>query len=207
LDEEFLSFFLLINLFTIISLQSLRKNHISSMKISALTLLAMSASLATAGPIAKKNFDSSVMNGFDKPRYLNRAVRDDTSSEAVFHPDIGAFSSSKAKHSGKTAFKAASDDKNPYVWDFETYSQANYYGDRQRFNGDGCWNFQCSLVRSYKGLPDMDYTFYEKEECEGKVLLHTTDEKMQSMKQPFKPCSVMVKKQHADDEAAAEREA
>ncbi|KAF9988044.1 hypothetical protein BGZ75_010094 [Mortierella antarctica] len=163
------------------------------MKFLALTLLALGASVVASSPISKKSFDSSVIHGSGKLQYLNHAVRDDTSSEAVFHPDIGAFSSSKSKHSHK-AIEAASDDNNPYVWDFETYSQANYYGDRQRFNGDGCWNFRCSLVRSYKGLPNMDYTFYDKEECKGTVLLHTTDEKMQSLKQPFKPCSVMVKK-------------
>ncbi|KAF9277349.1 hypothetical protein BGZ68_009373 [Mortierella alpina] len=176
------------------------------MKISAFALLAMSASLVASSPIFKKSFGSSVLHGLDKPRYFNRAVRDDTSSEAVFRQDIGTFSSSKPKHS-RHAIGAAGDDNNPYVWDFETYSQANYYGDRQRFNGDGCWNFQCSQVRSYKGLPDMDYTFYDKEECEGKVLLHTTDEKMDSMKQPFKPCSVMVKKQHDEEDSTADREA
>ncbi|KAF9963639.1 hypothetical protein BGZ70_007267 [Mortierella alpina] len=176
------------------------------MKISAATLLALSVSFVASSPISKKSSDSSVVHGFGKPRYLNHAVRDDTSSEAVFNPAIGAFSSSKSKRS-HTAVEAAGDEHNPYVWDFETYSQANYYGDRQRFNGDGCWNFQCSLVRSYKGLPDMDYTFYDKEECEGTVLLHTTEEKMESMKQPFKPCSVMVKKQHADEESTVDQEA
>ncbi|KAF9568848.1 hypothetical protein EC968_002820 [Mortierella alpina] len=175
------------------------------MKISAITLLALSASLVASSPVSKKSFDSSVIHGFGKPQYFKHAVREDTFSEAVFQPVIGSFSSSESKHS-HTAVEAAGDDSNPYVWDFETYSQANYYGDRQRFNGDGCWNFQCSQVRSYKGLPDMDYTFYEKEECEGKVLLHTTEEKMQSMKQPFKPCSVMVKKQH-EEESTADPEA
>ncbi|KAF9426457.1 hypothetical protein BGZ94_006502 [Podila epigama] len=79
-----------------------------------------------------------------------------------------------------------------YRWDFETFSQPNYYGDRQRFNGDGCVNFRCINIQSYQGLPNKEYIFYDGDDCYGAVILRTTKEKLSPIPQPFAPCSIRV---------------
>ncbi|KAG0082457.1 hypothetical protein BGZ92_011726 [Podila epicladia] len=65
-----------------------------------------------------------------------------------------------------TKYRAASviaaGERDPYTWDFEGFSQSNYYGDRQRFNGNGCVNFHCVNFQSYKGLPNKEYIFLRR---------------------------------------------
>ncbi|KAF9116927.1 hypothetical protein BGX30_005796, partial [Mortierella sp. GBA39] len=76
---------------------------------------------------------------------------------------------------GRSSFFVSTHDisaeRESYAWDFETYSQDNYIGDRQRFNGDGCVNLHCVEVRGYKGLPNKEYIFYEGDDCYGAVIL------------------------------------
>ncbi|GJJ72171.1 hypothetical protein EMPS_04528 [Entomortierella parvispora] len=157
------------------------------MKITSWVTLAMVVGFVSANPIET----------FGKPYFIHTHIREDSYSQAV-PPTVDAASALMVDHSktedghNRHASQATKDDKNPYVWDFETYSQANYYGDRQRFNGDGCVNFRCIEVRSYKGLPDKEYIFYDGDDCYGAVILRTTDEKRESISQPFKPCSIRV---------------
>ncbi|KAG0049237.1 hypothetical protein BGZ83_005936 [Gryganskiella cystojenkinii] len=157
------------------------------MKIASWVALAMVIGFVSANPI----------ESFGKPKYITSSLRDDFYSEAV--PEtVDTANARVAEHSkldndhSRYAAHAAKGDKNPFVWDFETYSQANYYGDRQRFNGDGCVNFRCDEVRSYKGLKNKEYIFYDGDDCFGAVILRSTDEKKQSIPQPFKPCSIRV---------------
>ncbi|KAF9579259.1 hypothetical protein BGW38_004556 [Lunasporangiospora selenospora] len=85
--------------------------------------------------------------------------------------------------------------ENPFVWDFESFSQDNFIGNRQRFNGDGCFNFHCSEIRSFKGLPDKEYIFYQLADCTSRVLLRTGLPEIQSIPadlRPFQPCSIRV---------------
>jgi len=154
------------------------------MKITSWVTLAMVVGFVSADPVET----------FGKPKFVNAQTREDSYSQAV-PPTVDAASTLVAGHSktenehNRYAAQASPNVKNPYVWDFETYSQANYYGDRQRFNGDGCVNFHCGEVRSYKGLPNKEYIFYDGDDCYGAVILRTTDEKRQSITQP---CSIRV---------------
>lgn len=95
-----------------------------------------------------------------------------------------------ASTENRAAFIIAAGERGPYTWDFETYSQAKYYGDRQRFNGDGCVNFRCVNVQAYKGLPNKEYIFYDGDDCYSSVILRTTQEKKSPIPQPFAPCSI-----------------
>ncbi|KAG0323972.1 hypothetical protein BG000_002400, partial [Podila horticola] len=94
------------------------------------------------------------------------------------HDDIISQVPVFASTESRSASVIAAGKRDPYTWDFETFSQANYYGDRQRFNGDGCVNFRCVNVRAYKGQPDKEYIFYDGDDCYGAVLLLTIQEKM-----------------------------
>ncbi|KAG0091471.1 hypothetical protein BGZ93_008823, partial [Podila epicladia] len=86
-----------------------------------------------------------------------------------------------------TKYRAASviaaGERDPYTWDFEGFSQSNYYGDRQRFNGNGCVNFHCVNFHTF---------FYDGDDCYGVVILRTTQEKMSPIPQSFASCSIRV---------------
>ena len=53
-------------------------------------------------------------------------------------------------------------------------------------------NLRCSEVRSFKGLLGKEYIFYDGVDCYGAVVLRTTDEKQESITQPFSPCLIRV---------------
>ncbi|KAF9106565.1 hypothetical protein BGX29_009092 [Mortierella sp. GBA35] len=174
------------------------------MKITSLATIAMVIGLVASTPTPQSspqtNKDTLVQT-FGVPHFLNTPAREDSYAEAVNIPSSASASSTapaspaaskSSDHEGRSASLITGSARDPYVWDFETYSQPNYYGDRQRFNGDGCVNFRCSEVRAYKGLPNKEYIFYDGDDCYGAVILRTPEEKMQSIKQPFKPCSIRV---------------
>ncbi|KAF9081188.1 hypothetical protein BGX23_001159 [Mortierella sp. AD031] len=164
------------------------------MKITSLATIAMVIGLVASTPTPQSspqtNKDTLVQT-FGVPHFLNTPVREDSYAEAVNIPSSASASSTapaspaaskSSDHEGRSASLITGSAQDPYVWDFETYSQPNYYGDRQRFNGDG----------SYKGLPNKEYIFYDGDDCYGAVILRTPEEKTQSIKQPFKPCSIRV---------------
>ncbi|KAF9135087.1 hypothetical protein BGW39_004719 [Mortierella sp. 14UC] len=144
--------------------------------------------------------EDTFVQTFGVPRFHTDAVREESYSKAMLIPKSIEVSPKSSDHQGRTSILVHSDpsaatDSNkrePYIWDFETYSQNNYYGDRQRFNGDGCVNFRCSDVRAFKDLTNKEYIFYNGDDCYGVVILRTTDEMMDNIKQPFKPCSIRV---------------
>ncbi|KAG0036903.1 hypothetical protein BGZ82_003462 [Podila clonocystis] len=136
------------------------------MRIASLISLAAILGFVASSPISDKRDTSN----------------DDTASQ------VPVFATTK----NRAASIIAAGERDPYTWDFETFSQANYYGDRQRFNKDGCVNFHCVNFQSYKGLPNKEYIFYDGDDCYGAVILRTTQEKMSSIPQPFAPCSIRV---------------
>ncbi|KAF9369509.1 hypothetical protein CPB97_003545 [Podila verticillata] len=107
----------------------------------------------------------------------------DTSSREDAVSQVPVFASTESR----SASVIAAGERDPYTWDLEIYSQADYYGDHQRFNGDGCVN-----VQAYKGLPNKEYIFYDGDDCYGTVILRTIQEKMSPIPQPFAPCSIRV---------------
>ncbi|KAF9913103.1 hypothetical protein EC991_003562 [Linnemannia zychae] len=169
------------------------------MKITALATIALAISLATASTTTvQSNAEDTLVQTFGVPHFHTTAVREESYAEAMAIPESFEVAPKSSDHEGRPSIlvhgnpSAAADKRDPYVWDFETYSQNNYYGDRQRFNGDGCVNFRCSEVRAYKGLTGKEYIFYDGDDCYGAVILRTSNEMMDEIKQPFKPCSIRV---------------
>ncbi|KAG0345708.1 hypothetical protein BG004_003231 [Podila humilis] len=138
------------------------------MRIAELIPLAAAIGLAVSSPITSSMGASS-------------GVSDNTQAIPV-----------PASTESRIASLVTADDNDRYTWDFETYSQPNYYGNRQRFNGGGCVNFRCIKVQSYKGLKNKEYIFYDGHDCHGEVMLRTTKKMMSSIPQPFAPCSIRV---------------
>ncbi|KAG9070869.1 hypothetical protein KI688_008410 [Linnemannia hyalina] len=165
----------------------------------ATATIAMAIGLATA--TTQHPEAGTHVQTFGTPRFHVSAFREDTYSDATtIIPKTLESDSTVVPHSidqeGRSSFFVStheiSVEREPYSWDFETYSQSNYIADRQRFNGDGCVNIHCVEVRGYKGLPNKAYIFYEGDDCYGAVIFRTTDEMRDQIKQPFKPCSIRV---------------
>ncbi|KAG0286888.1 hypothetical protein BGZ97_007273 [Linnemannia gamsii] len=168
--------------------------------ITSLATIAMAITLATATTTTLQSEAETIVQTFGIPRFHSDAVREDTYSEATTVVIPNTLNSVVVPHSSEQESRSSllvlthdiAAEREPYTWDFETFSQDNYYGDRQRFNGDGCVNLHCVEVRGYKGLPNKEYIFYEGDDCYGSVVLRTNDEMMDKIKQPFKPCSIRV---------------
>ncbi|OAQ36200.1 hypothetical protein K457DRAFT_12705 [Linnemannia elongata AG-77] len=167
--------------------------------IASMATIAMAIGLATATTLHSEA--DTLVQTFGTPRFHSSAVREDTYSEATtIIPQTLESDNMVVPHSTDQEVRSStyvpthdiSAKREPYTWDFETFSQNNYIGDRQRFNGDGCVNFHCVEVRGYKGLPNKEYIFYEGDDCYGAVILRTTDEMRDQIEQPFKPCSIRV---------------
>ncbi|KAF9081976.1 hypothetical protein BGX27_004690 [Mortierella sp. AM989] len=160
------------------------------MKIAIFTSLVMVIGLVTSAPSAKKPMKDDLIHAFGEPHYMRIPVLEGSYANAV-----NPSSSDKLKDKPRTAeVEITPNDVGDdiYVWDFETYSQANYIGQRQRFNGDGCVNLHCTQVASYRGKKDKDYTFYGGDDCNGAVILRSQEDKLGLIPQPFKPCSIRV---------------
>ena len=166
--------------------------------IASLATIAMAIGLATATTHSEAD---TLVQSFGIPRFHSSAVREGTYSEATtIIPRPLESNSMVVLHStdqeGRPSFFVPTRDisakREPYTWDFETFSQNNYIGDRQRFNGDGCVNLHCVEVRGYKGLPNKENIFYEGDNYYGAVILRTTDEMKDRIERPFKPCSIRI---------------
>ncbi|KAF9922830.1 hypothetical protein FBU30_007038 [Linnemannia zychae] len=156
-------------------------------------------------PLPSTEADTSTQV-FGLPHFYTNAIRGESYAEAVAIPvtvefneitgicDAAANHPTQPHYTNRAASMIPAAGRGIYTWDFETYSQNNFIGDRQRFNGGGCVNFRCSEARGYKGLPDKEYTFYKEHDCHGDVLLKTKEVQMDNIKQPFNPCSIDVKR-------------
>ncbi|KAF9303880.1 hypothetical protein BGZ74_002846 [Mortierella antarctica] len=94
----------------------------------------------------------------------------------MVHLRFPVFASTK----NRAASVIAAGERDPYTWDFEGFSQTNYYGDRQRFNGDGCVNFHYESHRvqdpsDWKGAGNppagTDLAIYPQPRYKGKALM------------------------------------
>ncbi|KAF9352876.1 hypothetical protein BGX26_009340, partial [Mortierella sp. AD094] len=158
------------------------------MKITTLTSLAVAIGLVASAPSTKKPMKDDLIHAFGEPQYMKTPVRDGSYANAVTPPS----SSDSSEDKPRPAEVETSDVGSIYVWDFEAYSQPNFIGQRQRFNGDGCVNLHCSQVGSFKGKDDKDYIFYDGDDCYGAVVLRSQETNIGLIPQPFKPCSIRV---------------